>query len=86
VTYKGQHLSSPYRADFLCFGGIVVELKAIKKLTEVEDAQVLHNLKATGYRRALLFNFATSSLEHKRFVNRYLRSSASSAVAHRGST
>lgn len=80
VLYKGCQLSTPYRADFVCYGGIIVELKAIKKLTEIEDAQVLHYLKATGFKRALLFNFATVRLEHKRVVNQYLRSSAPSAV------
>ncbi|MGI6495293.1 MAG: GxxExxY protein [Kiritimatiellia bacterium] len=80
VLYKGCQLSTPYRADFVCYDGIIVELKAIKKLTEIEDAQVLHYLKATDLDRALLFNFATPRLEHKRFVNHYLRESASSAV------
>ncbi len=80
VLYKEHQLSTPYRADFVCYGGIIVELKAIKKLTEIEDAQVLHYLKATDFERALLFNFATARLEHKRFVNHYLRPSASSAV------
>jgi GxxExxY protein len=80
VVYKGRALSTPYRADFVCYGTVIVELKAIKKLTEIQDAQVLHYLKATGFDRALLFNFATPRLEHKRFVNNYLRSSASSAV------
>jgi GxxExxY protein len=80
VLYKSHPLSTLYRADFVCFGKIIVELKAIRKLTENEDAQVLHYLKATGLDRALLFNFATPRLEHKRFVNHYLRPSASSAV------
>ena len=83
VLYKGHKLSSPYRADFVCFGAIIVELKAIKKLAEIEDAQVLHYLKATGFKRALLLNFATTRLEYKRLVNRYhlnLRASAPSAV------
>ena len=80
VIYKGHPLSTPYRADFLCYGEIIVELKAIRKLTEIEDAQVLHYLKATGLQRALLFNFATPRLEHKRLVNQYLRPSAPSAV------
>jgi GxxExxY protein len=68
VLYKGEVLSTPYRADFVCYDLIIVELKAIKKLTEIEDAQVLHYLKATGFERALLFNFATPQLEHKRFI------------------
>ena len=73
VLYKGQRLDAPYKADFICYNSIIVELKAIKTLTEIEDAQVLHYLKATGIRRALLFNFATPRLEYKRFINSHLR-------------
>lgn len=69
VIYKGKPLSTPYRADFVCYDSIIVELKAIKMLTKVEDSQVLHYLKATGLERALLFNFATPQLEHKRLIN-----------------
>jgi len=82
VYYKGTALSTPYRADFVCNGGIIVELKAIKTLTDIQTAQVLHYLKATGFTRALLINFATPRLEYKRFVNskNHLRPSATSAV------
>ena len=75
VTYKGHTLGTTYRADFLCFGSIIVELKAIKTLSEKEDAQVIHYLKATGFQRALLLNFASMKLEYKRLVN-HMRTSA----------
>ena len=68
IAYKGIALSSLYRADFLCFDRIVVELKAQKSIGEVEDAQVLHYLKATSLKRALLINFGAPSLQFKRLV------------------
>ena len=68
VMYKGNKLGTPYRADFLCFGSVIVELKAIKGLTNNESAQVLHYLKATGMKRALLINFGTAKLEYKRMI------------------
>jgi GxxExxY protein len=69
VFYKGNKLGTPYRADFLCFGSVIVELKAIKGLSNNESAQVLHYLKATGMKRALLINFGTAKLEYKRMIH-----------------
>lgn len=68
VVYKGMDLGTPCRADFVCHGSVFVELKAIKALTGVEEAQVLHYLKATGLKRALLINFGALRLEYKRLV------------------
>ena len=69
VYYKGSILGTPFRADFICYGSIIVELKAVKSLTEVESAQVLHYLKATGYHRALLINFGMPKLKYNRFID-----------------
>jgi GxxExxY protein len=82
VTYKDRVLGNPYRADFICHESIIVELKAIKALTDIHSAQVLHYLKATGYERGLLMNFGTPRLGYKRFIQSkdHLRTSASSAV------
>jgi GxxExxY protein len=68
VFYKGDKLSTTYRADFICFDAIILELKAIRQLTVIEEAQVLHYLKASGLRVALLLNFGAPSLQQKRFV------------------
>lgn len=69
VEYKGRQLDEvSYRADFLCFGCIVVEVKALQALGGTEEAQVLNYLKATGHRVGLLLNFGNSSLDYRRFV------------------
>jgi GxxExxY protein len=68
VFYKGDKLSTTYRADFICFDSVILELKAIRQLTVIEEAQVLHYLKASGLRVALLLNFGAPSLQQKRFV------------------
>ena len=68
VFYKGEKLSTTYRADFICFESVSVELKAVKQLTIIEEAQLLNYLKATGFRVGMLFNFGAPSLQHKRFV------------------
>ena len=49
LDYKGQRLATSYRADFGCFDTVIVELKAPSKLGEVEEAQVINYLKATGF-------------------------------------
>ncbi len=68
VFYKGRKLSGNFRADFICFGTVLVEIKAIAKLTSREDSQVIQYLKGTRHERGLLFNFGTPSLEHKRLI------------------
>jgi len=69
ISYKGQLLRKEYNADLICYGQIIVELKALERLSGREEAQLLNYLKATGYRVGLLINFGNSpKLEWKRFV------------------
>src|SRR5436190_1435243 len=82
VRYKGRLLTCGYRADFVCFEDFLLEIKAIARLTSADDAQLLNELKATGYERGLLLNFGSRSLEVKRLVRtlpKNLRPSAKSA-------
>jgi GxxExxY protein len=68
IFYKGKQLKTGYRADFVCNESIIVELKAISKLSDIESAQVLNYLRAGRKERGLLFNFGSKSLEHRRFI------------------
>lgn len=68
VKYKGKPLEIGYRADFICFGEVVVELKAIQTLSGNEEAQLLNYLKASGFKRGLLLNFGSPTLQTKRMV------------------
>lgn len=68
LMYKGRTLDSCYRADFVCYGSVIVELKAQKQLSPVDRAQVIAYLRATGFTRALLVNFGATSLEYERVV------------------
>ena len=71
VSYKGEPLACKYRADFVCFSEVIVELKALKALQSVDEAQVINYLKATDKSRGLLINFGAPSLEYKRLVLNY---------------
>jgi GxxExxY protein len=57
LTYKGRPLKQTYSPDLVCFDRIVVELKAVSKLTDEHRAQVHNYLRATGHRLGLLVNF-----------------------------
>ena len=68
IKYKGQQLKCRYCADFICFDEIVVEIKALAKLSGIEETQILNYLKATGLETGLLINFGARSLEYPRFI------------------
>mgnify|MGYP001197190859 CR=1 FL=1 len=67
VSYKGG-LVGEYEADFVIEDKLILELKAVTTWHPKHEAQAIHYLTATGFRLALLLNFGTPSLEHKRII------------------
>ncbi|MBI9082611.1 MAG: GxxExxY protein [Desulfobacterales bacterium] len=68
IHYKGKPLDKTYQPDFVCFGEVIVEIKALAGLSGSEEAQLINYLKATGLKVGLLINFGSRSLEHRRLV------------------
>lgn len=60
IYYDGKPLKQTYRADFVCFGHIIVELKAVQNIDDSHRSQVFNYLKATGFRLGVLINFGHS--------------------------
>ncbi len=69
LEYKGTKLAQYFRPDFVCYGNIFVELKALPKLTDTCRAQALNYLNASRFRLCLLVNFGHHPrLEYERIV------------------
>jgi GxxExxY protein len=68
LTYRDQKLACTYKADFVCYGQVIVELKALAKLSSTEESQLLNYLRVTGLTRGLLLNFGAPSLQWERKV------------------
>lgn len=69
LFYKDFELKKEYIPDFVCFDKIIVEIKAIEKLTNIEIAQLINYLKATKLKVGVLINFGSrGKLEWQRFV------------------
>lgn len=69
LEYRGQRLKSTYKPDFICFGKIIVEIKALSNVVDEHRAQLLNYLHATRFQVGLLVNFGHfPKIEHERFV------------------
>ena len=69
LTYKGHGLKQHYVPDFRCYDKIILEIKALSKLTDDHRAQLHNYLKATGFKLGLLVNFGHyPKIEYERIV------------------
>ena len=57
LSYKGMFLDQTYKPDIVCHNQIILELKAVKTIAPEHQAQMLNDLKATGFRLGLIVNF-----------------------------
>ena len=66
VNYKGDLLTKTFRADFICYNKIILELKAVKEFSDEHYAQIFNYLRASRMDLGLLINFGTASIEFQR--------------------
>ena len=69
LFYEGERLKKYFKADFICFESIVVEIKSKTTLLKIDEQQTVNYLKATESQLGLLVNFGEKSLKYKRFIN-----------------
>ena len=69
IYYDGKLLKKFYKADFVCYDKIIVEIKSAQLLHQDQSKQTLNYVKATQYKLGILVNFGQSSLVYKRLVN-----------------
>ena len=68
IYYKDQQLEKTYVPDFISFGEIIIEIKALNHLSSTEESQLLNYIKAANFSLGLLINFGAESLQWKRMV------------------
>ena len=68
LYYKKIKLYKSYIVDFVCYDHIILEIKALSKLTSEHESQLLNYLKATNLKLGFLINFGEKSLKYKRFI------------------
>ena len=67
VIYKGK-IVKDFLCDLIVEDKVVLELKAIKQIGDIERAQVINYLKVTGHQLGLLINFGEKSLNYERII------------------
>ena len=77
VYYADVKLKKQYRADFVCYDSIIIEIKAVVQIPTVFYSQLQNYLKCTRKELGMIINFGTSSLTYKRIIN--LKSSNNSS-------
>ena len=66
IDYKGKLLSKTFRADFIYYDKIILELKAVSDITDDHYAQIYSYLKASQMDLGPLINFGKANLDYIR--------------------
>ena len=66
INYKGKILSKTFRADFICYDKIILELKAVNEFIDDHYAQIYSYLKASNMSLGILINFGKANLDYYR--------------------
>ena len=69
LYYNGEKMNKHFKADFVCYNSIILEIKSKNSLIKVDEQQIINYLKATNHEVGLLVNFGEKSLKYKRFIN-----------------
>ena len=69
LFYEGEKLDKYFKADFLCYNKVIVEIKSVAFFNKTMENQVINYIKATNKQVGLLINFGEKSLKWKRFIN-----------------
>lgn len=70
IFYRDKPLKKYYEPDYLVYEKIVVEIKAMKSLGPLEEAQILNSVKCSKKDLGILINFGEISLKWKRFITK----------------
>jgi GxxExxY protein len=68
IDFKGVTLNKKFKSDFVCYGKIIVEVKACNRLVDDHISQTLNYLNITRFKVGILVNFGEKSLKYKRLV------------------
>jgi GxxExxY protein len=71
ISYRDNPLACGDRADSICYDEVIVELKALRQVTDLGRARATNDLKAAGLQRALLLHFGAPGLELHRLVREH---------------
>ena len=78
VQYEGVNLDCGFRLDLIVNGEVILEVKSVRKLAPIHEAQLLTYLKLTGLPIGLLLNFNVPLL--KQGIKRLLKPTLKEAV------